>query len=149
VNLVNRGKVQILPDATGIPPGIKKLLSSQQLFLLDRNDVPYQTIYFSQQKLTMMEENKSTQATDAEKQSWTDKAQDTLQDLKAKASEYADKAEDKLEELKDKAEDKFEELKDKAEDVVDDLKEKASGLWDKVKDKFDGSDEPAKKNPDV
>ena len=52
-----------------------------------------------------MEENKSTQATDAEKQSWTDKAQDTLQDLKAKAADYADKAEDKLEELKDKAED--------------------------------------------
>ncbi len=83
-----------------------------------------------------MEENKSTQAADSEKQSWKDKAEDTLQDLKAKASEYADKAEDKLEELKDKA-----------EDVVDDLKAKASGLWDKVKDKFDGEDEPAKKNP--
>ena len=46
-----------------------------------------------------MDENKNT--TDNEKQSWADKAEDTLQDLKGKAAVYADKAEDKLEELKE------------------------------------------------
>lgn len=92
-----------------------------------------------------MDENKNT--TDNEKQSWADKAEDSLQDLKGKAAVLADKAEKELEVLKDKAEVKFEEFKDKAEDVIDDLKVKAEGLWDKVKDKFDGDEEPPKKNP--
>ena len=63
-----------------------------------------------------MDENKNT--TDNEKQSWADKAEDTLQDLKGKAAVYADKAEDKLEELKEKAEVKFEEFKDKDGDIT-------------------------------
>jgi phosphatidylglycerol:prolipoprotein diacylglycerol transferase len=92
-----------------------------------------------------MEENTNkTGGDNASKESWSDKAEDVLQDLKGKAGQFADKAEVKFEELKDIAEDKFEVFKDKAEDAVDALKEKAAGAWDKLKDVFDGDEAPAK-----
>ncbi len=91
-----------------------------------------------------MEENTNTTGGDAAKESWTDKAEDVLQDLKGKAGDLADKAEVRFDAIKEIAGEKFETLKDKAEDAVDALKEKAGDAWDKLKDVFDGDEAPAK-----